>query len=43
MFHDRSFVAAEIEVLDEEFWSPENELMAELAIGALAGLLEDER
>lgn len=42
MFHDRELGNGEIEMLDEEFWSPEEELMAELIAGSIQGRLKDD-
>ncbi len=42
MFHNREFSDGEIETLDEEFWSPEEELMAELLVGSVLGRLQDD-
>jgi hypothetical protein len=43
MFHAREF-DGEIETLDEdeEFWSPAEELLAELLVGSVAGRFQDD-
>lgn len=41
MFHKNDF-DGEIETLDEDFWSPGEELLAELLVGSVAGRFQDD-
>jgi len=41
MIHDPEF-KGEIETLDEDFWSPAEELLAELLVGSVAGRFQDD-